>query len=62
MIIVCNRFNPQWVIRKMNEIGCSCSVFKRWQLSIQHNNKYFDFFFVTKPTRKQIKEAMKSIM
>lgn len=62
MIIVCNRFNPLWVIRKMQEISpFVVPVDKRWQVSIRDKRgRYYDHYFVCKPTRKQLSAIKKS--
>lgn len=55
MRTICNRYNPEWVIKKMVEIGSKATVAKRWQVSLQdERGRYYDHYFVAKPTRKQI--------
>ena len=57
MRIVCNRYNPQSLIDLVQPWGSKMTLAKRWQVSVQYKDgKYYDHFFVAKPTRKQIRK------
>lgn len=60
MRMLCNRFNPEWVIKKMKEISSQAPLGARWQVSFQDKcGRYHDHYFVAKPTRKQISHIKK---
>lgn len=62
MRIVCNRYNPISLIAFMKPIGSRISFGKRWQVSlVDERERYYDYFFVAKPTRKQIRKLHKGI-
>lgn len=60
MNIIVNRYNSEKLIKVLNHIGQNASVYKRWQVSLQDSKgKFYDYFFVAKPTRKQIRKLHK---
>lgn len=60
MRIICNRFNPQYLVDVMQAYGSKLTLDARWQISVQDKNgKFHDHFFVAKPTRKQISKLHK---
>lgn len=60
MRILCNRFNPQKLITMTSLYGSSMTYAKRWQVSLQNKyGQHIDHYFVTKPTRKQIRKLHK---
>lgn len=60
MRILCNRFNPRELIRINNLFGGSMSYAKRWQVSVSDGRgRFYDHYFVAKPTRKQIRKLHK---
>ena len=62
MRIVCNRYNPTSLIEFMEPIGSRISYDKRWQVTlVDKRERHYDHFFVTKPTRKQIRKFHKGI-
>lgn len=62
MRIVCNRYNPTSLIEFMEPIGSRINYGKRWQVTLVNKGEYhYDHFFVTKPTRKQIRKLHKGI-
>lgn len=63
MRMLCNRYNPEWCIKKMQEIvAIKVSLDKRWQVSfVDKRGRYYDYYFVCKPTRKQMTAIKKKI-
>lgn len=60
MRIVCNRYNPTSLIEFMEPIGSRMSYAARWQVSLKNSKGvHYDYFFVAKPTRKQIRKLHK---
>lgn len=60
MRILCNRYNPTSLIEFMEPIGSRISYDKRRQVTLVDKRKrHYDHFFVTKPTRKQIRKPHK---
>lgn len=61
MRIVRNRYNPA----KFNEVMAYMKsddwlTKPRWQVSVEDNRgRFYDYFFVAKPTRKQIRKLHK---
>lgn len=55
MRVLCNRYNPAKLIDFMEPIGSRMSYTARWQVSVADSReRTYDYFFVAKPTRKQI--------
>lgn len=60
MRTICNRYNSQKMINMLQPWGSKMSLNARWQVSIEDKNgQHYDHFFVTKPTRKQIRKLHK---
>lgn len=60
MRVLCNRYNPAKLINFMEPIGSRMSYVARWQVSVADNiERTYDYFFVAKPTRKQIRKLHK---
>lgn len=60
MSIVAARYNITNLIELCIDMGSSMSFAKRWQFSITDGRgRYYDFYFVCKPTRKQIRRIIK---
>ena len=60
MRTLCNRYNSQKMIVMLQPWGSKMSLNARWQVSVKDNSgKCHDHFFVTKPTRKQIRKLNK---
>lgn len=57
MRTLCNRYNPTRLINIMAMYGSKMTYDARWQVSVEDKNgKFHDYFFVAKPTRKQIRK------
>lgn len=57
MRIVCNRYNPTRLINIMAMYGSKMTYAARWQVSVEDKNgKCHDYYFIAKPTRKQIRK------
>lgn len=57
MHTVCNRYNSQKLVTMAKAYGSKMPYHARWQVSVvDHNGKHYDHFFVTKPTRKQVRK------
>ncbi len=51
-----SRYNSNDLIKLCQGMGSSMSFYKRWQYSfVDGRGRYYDFYFVCKPTRKQIR-------
>lgn len=62
MRMVCNRYNPQSLIDLVQPWGSKMTLDKRWQVTvIDKRERHYDYFFVSKPTRKQIRKLIKGI-
>lgn len=60
MRVLCNRYNPTRLINIMAMYGSKMTYGARWQVSVEGaNGRCYDHFFVTKPTRKQIRKLHK---
>ena len=60
MRTVCNRYNSQKLIDTLQPWGSKMTLNARWQVSVKdENGRCYDHFFVTKPTRKQIRKLHK---
>lgn len=60
MRIVCNRYNPTSLIEFMEPIGSRINYDKRWQVTlVDKREHHYNYFFVAKPTRKQIRKLHK---
>lgn len=60
MRTLCNRYNSQKVINMTTPYGCKMSLQSRWQVSVQdERGRAYDYYFVAKPTRKQIRKLHK---
>ena len=60
MRTICNRYNPTRLINIMAMYGSKMTYGARWQVSVEDKNgKCHDYFFVAKPTRKQIRKLHK---
>jgi len=60
MRTLCNRYNSQKLIDMLQPWGSKMSLNARWQVSVEgKNGKCHDYFFVAKPTRKQIRKLHK---
>lgn len=60
MRTVCNRYNPQRLVDVMHCYGSKMPLSARWQVSVKDAyGHHYDHFFVTKPTRKQIRKLHK---
>ena len=60
MRTLCNRYNSQKLIVTLQPWGSKMSLNARWQVSVKDaNGNCYDHFFVTKPTRKQIRKLHK---
>lgn len=60
MRTICNRYNPTRLINIMAMYGSKMTYGARWQVSVKDENGHcYDHFFVTKPTRKQIRKLHK---
>lgn len=67
MRTVCSRYNPQRlveVLKKHAHFGgptCNMTLHARWQVScIDTRGRHYDYYFVAKPTRKQIRKLLKA--
>ena len=61
MRTLCNRYNPQKLIDMLQPWGSKMSLNARWQVSVGGaNGRCYDYFFVAKPTRKQIRKLLKA--
>ena len=57
MRVLCNRYNPTRLINIMAMYGSKMTYGSRWQVSVEGaNGRCYDYFFVAKPTRKQIRK------
>ena len=57
MRVLCNRYNPTRLINIMAMYGSKMTYDARWQVSVEDKNgKCHDYYFVAKPTRKQIRK------
>lgn len=60
MRTLCNRYNSQKLIVTLQPWGSNMTLNARWQVSVKdENGRCYDHFFVTKPTRKQIRKLHK---
>lgn len=60
MRTLCNRYNSQKLIDTLQPWGSNMSLNARWQVSVADNReRTYDYFFVAKPTRKQIRKLHK---
>lgn len=60
MRTICNRYNPTRLINIMAMYGSKMTYDARWQVSVKDENGHcHDYFFVAKPTRKQIRKLHK---
>lgn len=60
MRTLCNRYNSQKLIVTLQPWGSKMSLNARWQVSVEDKNgQHYDYFFVAKPTRKQIRKLHK---
>jgi len=61
MYIVCNRYNPEKLINMINRYyNNNMTAYARWQVSvIDSSGKHYDYYFVSKPTRKQISKCVR---
>ena len=60
MRTVCNRYSPTRLINIMAMYGSKMSYGARWQVSLADSRGCaYDYFFVAKPTRKQIRKLHK---
>lgn len=60
MRTLCNRYNSQKLIDTLQPWGSKMSLNARWQVSVADNReRTYDYFFVAKPTRKQIRKLHK---
>ena len=60
MRTVCNRYNSQKLIKMLQPWGSKMSLNARWQVSLEDTNGHcHDYFFVAKPTSKQIRKLHK---
>ena len=60
MRTLCNRYNSQKLIVTLQPWGSKMSLNARWQVSVKDANGHcYDYFFVAKPTRKQIRKLHK---
>ena len=60
LTVVAQRYNGANLIKLCRDMGSSMSFAKRWQYSIvDGRGRYYDFYFVCKPTRKQIRNLIK---
>lgn len=60
MRIVCNRYNPQKLVIMLQPWGSKMTLYKRWQVSVKDNSgRFYDHYFVAKPTRKQVRKLHK---
>lgn len=60
MRVLCNRYNPTRLINIMAMYGSKMTYDARWQVSVEDKRgKCYDYFFVAKPTRKQISKLHK---
>ena len=60
MRTLCNRYNSQKLIVTLQPWGSKMSLNARWQVSVKDANGHcYDYFFVAKPTRKQIRKIHK---
>ena len=60
MRTLCNRYNPAKLIDFMEPIGSRMTYAARWQVSVADSGeRTYDYFFVAKPTRKQIRKLHK---
>lgn len=62
LTLIANRYNSQKVIQMTSLYGCRMSLTARWQVSFKDGRgRYYDYYFITKPTRKQIRKLIKDI-
>lgn len=62
LTVVAKRYNSEKLIRILLPWGSNVSYGRRWQVSFKDGRKrHYDYYFVTKPTRKQIRKLIKSI-
>ena len=62
MRMLCNRYNPTSFIEWWSACSSKTTFDKRWQVSFTDTRGvYRDYFFVAKPTRKQIRKLIKGI-
>lgn len=60
MRTLCNRYNSQRLIDTLQPWGSKMSLHARWQVSVKDKSGMcHDYFFVAKPTRKQIRKLHK---
>ena len=60
MRTLCNRYNPTRLINIMAMYGGKMTYAARWQVSVADSRgRTYDYFFVAKPTRKQIRKLHK---
>jgi len=57
MIVVAHRYNSQRAIQMLRLYGSRMTYGKRWQVSLRdEDNNHYDYYFVSKPSRKQIRK------
>lgn len=57
MHTLCNRYNSAKVLAHSHSWGNSMTHSARWQVSVEDSRGHaYDYFFVAKPTRKQIRK------
>lgn len=62
LTVVANRYLKTKMIAMSASWGNQMSYNKRWQVSfVDESGRHYDFFFVCKPTRKQIRNLIRSI-
>lgn len=62
LTVVANRYLKAKMITMLASWGNQMSYNKRWQVSfVDESGSHYDFFFVCKPTRKQIRNLIRSI-
>lgn len=61
MKLLVNRYNSQKRINTLQPWGSKMSLDKRWQVSFRDSdNNHYDYYFATKPTRKQIRNCLRT--
>lgn len=62
MKLLANRYNSQKLITTLIPWGAKMNFNKRWQVSFEDSrSRCYDYYFVTKPTRKQIRNIIKEL-
>lgn len=60
IICICIRFNSQKLVDMLQPWGSKMTLDARWQVSVVDGDGiHYDHFFVTKPTRKQIRKCVR---